>query len=106
MRAIIRRADRNLHRAAGFRQALQGVAKARPTGVEGGARRGITGRDVVKYEDVGGTQNASVVFPFHGGVDQTHTGLDPRDQSAKIGYDQLMAVSLRYCDKQGCASKI
>jgi hypothetical protein len=85
---------------------MQGVAKARPTGVESGARRGITGRDVVEHENIGGNHNAPVVVLFHGSVDQAHTGLDPRDQSAKIGRDQLMAVSFRRRDRQGSASII
>ncbi|MFK4536279.1 hypothetical protein ABIA00_004462 [Bradyrhizobium ottawaense] len=59
--AALRRADSDLCRGAGFREALQGVAKARPAGVEGGARRRIARRDVVEHENVGGTGRIAMI---------------------------------------------
>jgi hypothetical protein len=84
---------------------MQGVAKARPTGVESGARRGITGRDVVEHEDIRNTHNPALVLLFHGRVDQAHANFDPRDQSAKIGCDQLSAVGSGVATSRGAPAE-
>ncbi|BAC45652.1 bll0387 [Bradyrhizobium diazoefficiens USDA 110] len=106
-----RRADRDLHRVAGIRQVLQGVAKARPADVEGGTRRGIARRDVVEHENVGGTGLIAVVVLLracidHGCVDQAHAALDLRDQAAKVGRNQLTAVGLGRRDERWRAGQI
>jgi len=88
-----------------------GAAKTRPTDVEGGARRGITRRDVVERQNVDGTRPIAAVVPLqacvdHGCVDQAHAALDPCDQGAKIGGDQLTAVGFSHRDERGCAGEI
>lgn len=104
--ADYRRADRGLCRVARFRHTLQGVAEARPTGVEGGIRRGITRRDIVENEDVGGTFRIATVFLIQDCGYPAHAGLDLRDQAAKVGCDQLTAIGVRHRDVRRRASEI